>query len=152
MQFAPWVAFHPDTFAYLEHYRAMLAGFIVAFEFRYATWFSTEKHTARTLAFERDNELVNVIVDAPTGIPSTIPSVWEVTHPRQASCGCTGATMPPGTAKVLPHRRSASTTTTTTMSSRRSPATSRRWRAGRHYARSVQQQLPGPEPNEARER
>jgi len=34
MQFAPWVAFHPDTFAYLEHCRAMLAGFTIAVEFR----------------------------------------------------------------------------------------------------------------------
>ena len=81
MQFAPWVAFHPETFAYLEHCRAMLAGFTVAFEFRNKTWFETEKHTARTLAFERDNGLVNVVVDEPGGIANTIPSVWEVTSP-----------------------------------------------------------------------
>ena len=81
MQFAPWVAFHPDTFDYLEHCRAMLAGFTVAVEFRNKTWFDTEKHTARTLAFERDNGFANVVVDEPQGIPSTIPSVWEVTNP-----------------------------------------------------------------------
>jgi uncharacterized protein YecE (DUF72 family) len=81
MQFAPWVAFHPDTFDYLEHCRAMLAGFTVAVEFRNKTWFNTAKHTARTLAFERANELVNVVVDEPAAIPNTVPSIWEVTHP-----------------------------------------------------------------------
>lgn len=81
MQFAPWVAFHPDSFAYIEHCRAMLAGFTVAVEFRNATWFDGEKHSARTLRFERDNGLVNVIVDEPQGIANSIPSVWEITNP-----------------------------------------------------------------------
>jgi uncharacterized protein YecE (DUF72 family) len=81
MQFAPWVAFHPDTFAYLEHCRAMLAGFTIAVEFRNATWFNSDKHTARTLAFERENGLVNVVIDEPQGIANTIPAVWEVTNP-----------------------------------------------------------------------
>ena len=81
MQFAPWVAFHPDSFAYIEHCRAMLAGFMVAIEFRNKTWFDTDKHTARTLAFERANGLVNVVVDEPQGVANTIPSVWEVTNP-----------------------------------------------------------------------
>jgi uncharacterized protein YecE (DUF72 family) len=81
MQFAPWVAFHPESFAYIEHCRAMLAGFTVAVEFRNRTWFETDRHAARTLQFERDNGLVNVVVDAPQGIPNTIPSVWEVTNP-----------------------------------------------------------------------
>jgi len=81
MQFAPWVAFHPETFDYIEHCRAMLAGFTIAVEFRNATWFNGDKHTARTLQFERDNGLVNVIVDEPQGIANTIPAVWEVTNP-----------------------------------------------------------------------
>jgi uncharacterized protein YecE (DUF72 family) len=84
MQFAPWVAFHPDTFAYIEHCRAMLAGFTVAVEFRNRTWFETDRRRARTLAFERENGLVNVVVDAPQGIANTIPSVWEVTNPALA--------------------------------------------------------------------
>jgi uncharacterized protein YecE (DUF72 family) len=84
MQFAPWVAFHPESFDYLEHCRAMLAGFTVAVEFRNKTWFNTERHTARTLSFEQENGLVNVIVDAPRNIPNTIPSVWEVTNPELA--------------------------------------------------------------------
>ena len=81
MQFAPWVAFHPETFDYLEHCRAMLAGFTVAVEFRNKTWFNSDKHTRRTLAFERENGYVNVVVDEPQGIANTIPAVWEVTNP-----------------------------------------------------------------------
>lgn len=81
MQFAPWVAFHPETFEYLEHCRAMLAGFTMAVEFRNETWFANEKRKTRTLEFERDNRLVHVVVDAPSGIKNTIPSVWEVTTP-----------------------------------------------------------------------
>jgi uncharacterized protein YecE (DUF72 family) len=84
MQFAPWVAFHPENFEHLEFCRAMLAGFDVAIEFRNKTWFDTEKHTARTLEFERENGFVNVVVDAPQGIAKTIPSVWEVTNPALA--------------------------------------------------------------------
>ena len=84
MQFAPWVAFHPESFDYLEHCRAMLAGFTVAVEFRNKTWFNTERHTARTLAFERENALVNVVVDAPRNVANTIPAVWEVTNPDLA--------------------------------------------------------------------
>lgn len=84
MQFAPWVAFHPETFAYLEHCRAMLAGFTVAVEFRNKTWFNGDKHRARTLAFERENDFVNVVVDEPQDIANTIPAVWEVTNPALA--------------------------------------------------------------------
>jgi uncharacterized protein YecE (DUF72 family) len=80
-QFAPWVAFHPKSFGYIEHCRAMLAGFRLAIEFRNKSWFEGERHAARTLAFERDNGLVNVVVDEPQGIANTIPSVWEVTDP-----------------------------------------------------------------------
>jgi uncharacterized protein YecE (DUF72 family) len=80
MQFAPWVAFDPETFEYLEHCRAMLAGFTVAVEFRNRTWFNSDKHTGRTLQFESENDFVNVVVDAPQGIANTIPSVWEVTN------------------------------------------------------------------------
>jgi uncharacterized protein YecE (DUF72 family) len=83
-QFAPWFAFHPESFAHIEHCRAMLAGFRIAVEFRNRTWFEGERHVARTLAFERDNGLVNVVVDEPQGIANTIPSVWEVTNPELA--------------------------------------------------------------------
>ncbi|HZQ59917.1 MAG TPA: DUF72 domain-containing protein [Casimicrobiaceae bacterium] len=83
-QFAPWVAFHPESFAYIEHCRAMLAGFTIAVEFRNRTWFEGERHVARTLRFEEENGLVNVVVDEPQGVPNTIPSVWTVTNPELA--------------------------------------------------------------------
>ncbi len=83
-QFAPWVAFHPQSFDYIEHCRAMLAGFPLAIEFRNRTWFEGERHATRTLAFERDNGLANVVVDEPQGIANTIPAVWEVTDPSLA--------------------------------------------------------------------
>ena len=84
MQFAPWVAFHPENFDHIEYCRAMLAGFKIAVEFRNKTWFDSERHSSRTLQFERDNGLVNVIVDEPQGIANTIPAVWEVTNPDLA--------------------------------------------------------------------
>jgi uncharacterized protein YecE (DUF72 family) len=83
-QFAPWVAFHPQSFDYIEHCRAMLAGFTLAVEFRNRTWFDGEKRASRTLAFERDNGLVNVVVDEPQGIANSIPGIWEVTNPALA--------------------------------------------------------------------
>jgi uncharacterized protein YecE (DUF72 family) len=83
-QFAPWVAFHPRNFDYLWRCRAMLAGFPLAVEFRNKTWFDSDRHTSSTLAFERGNGLVNVVVDEPQGIPNTIPAVWEVTNPALA--------------------------------------------------------------------
>jgi uncharacterized protein YecE (DUF72 family) len=51
-QFAPWVAFHPESFDYIEHCRAMLAGFRLAIEFRNKSRFDGDMHTTRTLAFE----------------------------------------------------------------------------------------------------
>jgi uncharacterized protein YecE (DUF72 family) len=62
----------------------MLAGFNVAVEFRNATWFNSDRHTARTLAFERENGFTNVVVDEPQGIANSIPAVWEVTNPALA--------------------------------------------------------------------
>lgn len=79
-QFPPWVGFHRESFEYIEHCRAMLAGLTMAVEFRNKTWFEDERRTERTLAFERDNGLANVVVDEPQGIANTIPAVWEVTN------------------------------------------------------------------------
>ncbi len=51
----------------------------MAVEFRSALWFD-EKHRDKTLAFEREQEFTNVIVDEPQLGASTIPAVWEVTN------------------------------------------------------------------------
>ena len=82
-QFAPWMAFHPENFQHIDECIKQMDGYRLAVEFRNKTWF-TEKHTARTLAFERERKLVNVIADAPQGPSNSIPAVWEVTNPDLA--------------------------------------------------------------------
>ena len=82
-QFAPWVAYHPKSRDHIEECQRQLEGYQLAIEFRNKTWFEG-KHAAATLAFERERNLVNVIVDEPQGMANTIPSVWEVTNPALA--------------------------------------------------------------------
>jgi len=82
-QFAPWVAFHPRNREHIEECRERLTGFRLAVEFRNKTWFEDD-HRDRTLAFERERGLVNVIVDEPNVTANSIPSVWEVTVPELA--------------------------------------------------------------------
>ena len=82
-QFAPWVAYHPKNRDHIEECQRQLEGYQLAIEFRNKTWFEG-KHAAVTLAFERERNLVNVIVDEPQGMANTIPSVWEVTNPALA--------------------------------------------------------------------
>jgi uncharacterized protein YecE (DUF72 family) len=82
-QFAPWVAYHPKSRDHIEECQRQLVGYQLAIEFRNKTWFEG-KRAAVTLAFERERNLVNVIVDEPQGMANTIPSVWEVTNPALA--------------------------------------------------------------------
>jgi uncharacterized protein YecE (DUF72 family) len=82
-QFAPWIAYHPKNLAHIDECQRQLDGYQLAVEFRNPTWFEG-KHEAATLDFERHRGLVNVVVDAPSDIANTIPSVWEVTHPELA--------------------------------------------------------------------
>jgi uncharacterized protein YecE (DUF72 family) len=82
-QFAPWVAYHPKNLEHIDECQRQLDGYQLAVEFRNPTWFEG-KHEAATLDFERHRGLVNVVVDAPSDIANTIPSVWEVTHPELA--------------------------------------------------------------------
>jgi len=55
----------------------------MAVEFRNISWW-TDKNRESTLAFERERQLVNVIVDGPQGFASSVPAVWEVTSPDLA--------------------------------------------------------------------
>ena len=82
-QFAPWFAFHPKNREHIDECREQLRGHRLGIEFRNATWFEG-RHAAVTLAFERERELINVIVDEPQGTANTIPAVWEVTNPELA--------------------------------------------------------------------
>jgi uncharacterized protein YecE (DUF72 family) len=82
-QFAPWMAFHPENFAHIEACQRELPDDTLAVEFRNQSWF-TATHVARTLRFERERNLVNVIVDGPQGFANSVPPVWEVTNPDLA--------------------------------------------------------------------
>ncbi|MEO8630008.1 MAG: DUF72 domain-containing protein, partial [Betaproteobacteria bacterium] len=55
----------------------------MAVEFRNKSWW-TERNCASTLAFERERELINVIVHGLQGFGSSVPAVWEVTSPELA--------------------------------------------------------------------
>ena len=82
-QFAPWVAFHPRNLEHIDECRDRLAGFQLSIEFRDKSWFEGN-HAQRTLDFERNRKLANVVVDEPQEMRNTIPSVWEVTTPKLA--------------------------------------------------------------------
>ena len=82
-QFAPWLAFHPDSREHVLECARRLDGYRVAVEFRNKTWFEGSR-AIRTLDFERTHGLVNVIVDEPNTTANSIPSVWEVTVPALA--------------------------------------------------------------------
>lgn len=83
-QFAPWVTSGPDGHAHVQHCAEMVAGrYMIAVEFHNRSWFDPT-HAPSTLAFEREHQLVNVVVDEPQGSANSIPSVWEVTNPELA--------------------------------------------------------------------
>lgn len=83
-QFAPWVTSGPDGRAHVQHCAEMVADqYMMAVEFRNRSWFDPA-HAPSTLAFEREHQLVNVVVDEPQGSANSIPSVWEVTNPELA--------------------------------------------------------------------
>jgi len=82
-QFPPWVMSRRSNRDHVIECARRLPGDAIAVEFRNHTWF--EEHDAsRTLSFEREHRLVNVIVDEPQGFSSSIPPVWEVTRPDLA--------------------------------------------------------------------
>jgi uncharacterized protein YecE (DUF72 family) len=82
-QFPPWFTVGSDQREHVLDCARHLQSDAIAVEFRNRTWFS-ERNTERTLAFEREHGLANVVVDEPQGFSSSIPSVWEVTRPDLA--------------------------------------------------------------------
>jgi uncharacterized protein YecE (DUF72 family) len=82
-QFPPWFTVGRDNREHVLECARHLPGDAIAVEFRNLTWFS-ERNAARTLDFEREHGLANVVVDEPQGFSSSIPSVWEVTQPTLA--------------------------------------------------------------------
>ena len=82
-QFPPWFVSARENYDYMRNVRERLAGFHIAIEFRHHSWFDDEHHEA-TLLFERELGLVNVVVDEPQGLKTSVPAVWEITNPEMA--------------------------------------------------------------------
>lgn len=83
-QFPPWFMYQRSNLAYIEHCAGMLEDYRLAVEFRHRSWFDPQ-HCRDVLAFERDHDLVHVVVDEPQGFAASIPAVWEVTDPQVAA-------------------------------------------------------------------
>lgn len=82
-QFPPWFRRGPEAVRYLEEVRARMEGFLVAVEFRHASWFAGAAR-ARTLDLLRDLGFVHVVCDEPQVGTGCVPAVVEVTHPELA--------------------------------------------------------------------
>jgi uncharacterized protein YecE (DUF72 family) len=82
-QFPPWFLANKASLAHIEECVQRMSGFSLAVEFRNATWFY-ERTRERTFAFERQHGIAHVVVDEPQGFASSVPAVWEVTHPEIA--------------------------------------------------------------------
>lgn len=82
-QFAPWVVNDAKGRAVVTEAVQRMAPHTASVEFRHRSWFP-EGREAATLAWLRDLQVVHTTVDEPQGFANSIPSVWEVTHPRFA--------------------------------------------------------------------
>ncbi len=82
-QFAPWILRNREGHEHVAHCVQTLAGHTLAVEFRNRTWLEGE-HAAATLAFERELNVVHVVVDGPQGFANSVPAVWEATRPDLA--------------------------------------------------------------------
>ena len=79
-QFPPWFLPHKDSVGHIEQCLERMEGHRIAVEFRHPMWFS-ERGRERTLTFEREREIVHVVVDEPQGLKTSVPAIWEVTSP-----------------------------------------------------------------------
>ncbi|MGZ4106018.1 MAG: DUF72 domain-containing protein [Tumebacillaceae bacterium] len=80
-QFPPWFTLNRENVDYIRRSRDFFHDLTVAVEFRHRSWFD-EAYRERTLAFLREEQLVNTIVDEPQIGDACIPSVPEVTDKR----------------------------------------------------------------------
>ncbi len=80
LQFPPWFLPNRESLTHIEECLERMKGVQAAVEFRHEMWFS-EGGRERTLAFERQHGIANVVVDEPQGFKSSVPPVWEVTSP-----------------------------------------------------------------------
>ena len=77
-QFPPWFTPSPQNREHLAECVERMEGFMLAVEFRNATWFG-DTGTAKTLQMLREYGAAHVIVDEPQGFKSSIPAMWEAT-------------------------------------------------------------------------
>ena len=82
-QFPPWVFFGHKSFEHVLHCQERLPGFRLAVEFRHKSWFEGDRWQ-ETLRFERDHDLVHVVVDEPQGFANSVPAIWEATSGQDA--------------------------------------------------------------------
>jgi uncharacterized protein YecE (DUF72 family) len=82
-QFAPWVLRNREGLAHVAHCVEKMPGHLLAVEFRNKSWFDNGS-AEKTLAFERELNVVHTVVDGPQGFANCVPAVWEVTHAKLA--------------------------------------------------------------------
>jgi uncharacterized protein YecE (DUF72 family) len=80
-QFAPWLLRDAAGHAHVRQCVERMAGHTVSVEFRQRSWFDGEHACASTLAFERELGVVHTVVDGPQGFATSVPALWETTHP-----------------------------------------------------------------------
>ncbi|CAJ3269302.1 Protein of uncharacterised function DUF72 [Burkholderia pseudomallei] len=66
-QFPPWLTSGTEGRAHLDECLRRMEGYTTAVEFRNKSWLD-EKHVASTLAYEREHDVVHVVIDAPMGV------------------------------------------------------------------------------------
>ena len=82
-QFPSWFIAGRESFDHLLEIRERLPDQLIAIEFRNPSWFDG-RHRYATLKFERANQMCNVVVDEPSDMPGSIPTVWAATNPKLA--------------------------------------------------------------------
>lgn len=79
-QFPPWFVPSPENYQYIETAKERLPQYEIAVEFRNPLWLN-ERNQERTLRFLSAHQLPFVCVDAPQGLPNSLPPVTAVTAP-----------------------------------------------------------------------
>lgn len=78
-QFGPRFECRPKSLVVLDQIRERLAAYTLSVEFRHMSWFD-EDNRGKTLEFEMERGLVNVVVDEPQGFTNSIGSHWVATN------------------------------------------------------------------------
>lgn len=83
VQFPPWFIAGGESFDHLLEIRERLPDHLIAIEFRSPSWFDG-RHGYATVKFERANQMGNVVVNEPSDLLGSIPTVWAATNPKRA--------------------------------------------------------------------